>query len=76
MKVVGDCSFHRAGSNRYFEKVIPITSINIKSNLHNHFVLADFILIEDYEHDALRKELIIAPLIEWFKTTTLRNSYQ
>ena len=33
------------------------------------------LLIEDYERDALRKELIIAPLKEQFETATLRKSY-
>ena len=64
----------RLSSNRYFEKVLPITSINTQSNLFNHFVLADFFLIKGYEQDALLKKLIIAPLMEWFKTATLRYS--
>ena len=41
----------------------------------NHFVLADLILTEGYEYGTLRKELIITPLMERFKTVTLRNSY-
>ena len=39
-----------------------------------HFIFARFLLIEGYEHGALRKELIFAPFLERFKTAILRKS--
>ena len=63
MKGTGHCSFHRAVSNKYFDKVSAGTSINAKSNLLKHLILAGVFLIENYEQGSLRKELISAPLI-------------
>ena len=44
----------------------------IYSKLLNHFIFAHLLLIKDYEQSALRMELIITSLIEWFKTASLR----
>ena len=38
-------------------------------------IFVEAFLIEDYEYNALRKELLVAPFIEHFKTTTLRKPY-
>ena len=38
-----------------------------------HFSFARFLLIEGCEQGALRKELIVAPFEERFKTDTLRK---
>ena len=57
-------------SNIYFEKVLLI---NFMSNLLKHLFFADSSLIEDFEQCALQKELIIAPFVERFPTTTLSN---
>ena len=43
----------------------------IYSRLHFYSPL----LVKAYKRDALRKELIITPFIEWFQTSTLRMSY-
>ena len=87
MKGVGHWSFHRAVSNSYFEKVLPviililililisIVILKLRAICLTISFLLIFFLIENYELGALRKELIIAPLIERFKTVTLRNSY-
>ena len=43
-------------------------------NLLTIAFLLTFVVVE-YKRDALRKELIFTPLIEWFKTSTLRIFY-
>ena len=43
-------------------------------NLLTFAFLLTFVVVE-YKRDALRKELIFTPLIEWFKTSTLRIFY-
>ena len=59
MKGTGHCSFHKAVSNKYFEKVSAGTAINAQSKLLKHLILAGFFFIENYEQGALRKELIM-----------------
>ena len=44
------------------------------SKLLKYFIFAGFLLIEDYEQGAPRKELIFAPFVERFITATLRKS--
>ena len=44
-------------------------------NLPNYFIFVHLLLIEGYEHDAPRKDLIFAPFVEQFYKATLRNSY-
>ena len=39
-----------------------------------HCIFAKMVLIKGYVQGALRKELCIAPVVECFKTTNLRNS--
>ena len=39
-----------------------------------HFSFDRFLLIEDYEQGAQRKDLIFAPFIDRFKTATLGKS--
>ena len=48
--------------------------ISAYSKLLKHFIFARFLLIEGCEQGALRKELIVAPFVELFKTATLRKS--
>ena len=61
----------KAGTLR---KVFLINFISTYSKLLKHFIFPRFLLIEDYEQGALRKELIVAPFVERFKTATLRKS--
>ena len=61
--------------NTYFSKVLLINSINTWSNLLENFIFVHRLLLEDYEQGALQKELIVAPLMERFKTATFRKSY-
>ena len=48
--------------------------ISIYSNSLNHFLFVYFLLIEDYEQGALRKELVSASFVERYKTASLRMS--
>ena len=50
-------------------------SICTYRNLLKNFIFADFLLLEDYEQSALRKEPVIATFIEQFKIASLRKSY-
>ena len=50
-----------------------INYISSLRSLLKHFSFADVLQIEDNEHDALRKELVIAPFVKQFKTTSLRR---
>ena len=45
------------------------------SKLLKHFIFTRFLLTEGYKQGALRKELIVVPFVERFKTGTLRKSY-
>ena len=69
------CSFRRTVYNSYFEKVFLINFISTYSLWLQHFIFVRLLLIEDYEQGALRKELIIATLIEGFQIATLRKFY-
>ena len=56
----------RAVENSYFEEVLLMNSIRINRNLLKKFVFAHFVLLEDYEQGALRKETVMVTFIEWF----------
>ena len=60
--------------NSYFEKAFLINFIRTYTKLLKHFIFAPFLLIEDYRKGALRKELIVAPIVERFKISTLRKA--
>ena len=46
-----------------------------RNNLLKYCISANFLLIEGYVQGALRKELLIAPSVERFKTASLGRSY-
>ena len=48
--------------------------ISIYSNLLNHFIFVDPLLIEDYEQGALRTKPVIASFAERIKIATLEKS--
>ena len=73
MKGASHCSFHRVGHTSYFDKVLPTTSFSTYSNLLNHFIFADFLLVEGYQQGALRKQSVISPFKKRFKTISLRK---
>ena len=50
--------------DRYFEKVLLMNSIRTYKNFLKNFIFAHFLLLEDFEQGALRKELIIAAFVE------------
>ena len=72
-KGTSHCSFYSAVENSFFEKLLLINSISTWSNFRNHFIFADFLLIEDYQQGTLWKELVTALFKELFKTTSLRK---
>ena len=74
MKGADLCSFCRAVSSRYCDKVFLINFISTYSKLLRYFSFARFPLIEDYEQRALPKDLIAASFVKGFKTFTLRKS--
>ena len=57
------------------EQVMLMNFIGIYSNLLNYFIFVYLLLIEDYKQGALRNKLIIAPLVQRFKTAIFRKSY-
>ena len=65
------CSFRRALSNSSFGKVLLIYFASAWINLLKHCVTAEFFTMEGYVQGALRKKLLIAFLIQHFRTTTL-----
>ena len=56
-----------------FEKLFLINFICTYSKLLKHFIFAGFLVIEDYEQYALRKESISTPFVQRFKAGTLRK---
>ena len=52
-----------------------MNSIRINRNLLKKFVFARFVLLEDYEQGALRKETVMVTFIEWFIIANLGKSY-
>ena len=58
-------------SNSYFGKVLLIYFASAWINLLKHCVTAEFFTMEGYVQGVLRKELLIAFLIQHFRTTTL-----
>ena len=55
--------------------VLLINFIITYSGLLNYCIFAHPLLIEDREQGEVRKELIIAPLTEWFQTASLNMLY-
>ena len=55
-------------------KVLLITFASTCNNSLKHCISAEFMLMEGYEHGALRNELHIATFVERFKTATLGKS--
>ena len=73
MKGAAYCSFRIALSNRYFGKVLLIRSVRAWNNFFKYCISAEFLLMQGYVQGTLRKELLIAPFVERFKTATLRK---
>ena len=68
------CCFRKAVSSNYFQKVLPINFISTYANWLKNFSFAHFLLIEGYRKNYLRRESVIAPFVERFKTATPRKS--
>ena len=62
--------------NLYFENYLLITLLVLTAILLKDIIITFFMLIKDFENCTLWTEPAIAPLAEWFKTTTLRKSYR
>ena len=58
-------------SNSYFGKILLIYFASAWTNLLKHCVTAEFFTMEGYVQGVLRKKLLIAFLIQHFRTTTL-----
>ena len=69
------CSFRRALSDSYVEKVLLINFAITRNSLLEHCSSAEYLLITGYVEGALRMELLITPFVEHFKTTTLGKSH-
>ena len=69
------CSFRRALSDSYVEKVLLINFAITRNSLLEHCSSAEYFLITGYVEGAIRMELLITPFVEHFKTTTLGKSH-
>ena len=67
-KGASHCCFRKAVSNNYFQKFLQINFVSTCSNWPNNFSFTHFLLVKGYGKYSLRKESVIAPFIEWFKT--------
>ena len=67
-KSTSHCCFRKAVSNNYFQKFLQINFVSTCSNWPNNFSFTHFLLVKGYGKYSLRKESVIAPFIEWFKT--------
>ena len=67
-KGASHCCFRKAVSNNYFQKFLLINFISTCSNWLKNFSFIHFLLIKGYGKYSLRKESVIAPFVEWFKT--------
>ena len=67
-KSTSHCCFRKAVSNNYFQKFLQINFVSTCSNWLNNFSFTHFLLVKGYGKHSLRKESVIAPFIEWFKT--------
>ena len=62
------CCFRKAVSS------LLLNFISTYANWLKNFSFAHFLLIEGYRKNYLRRESVIAPFVEQFKTATLRKS--
>ena len=63
------CCFHKKVSNQYFqEKNLLISFINTYHNWLQNFSYTHFLLTKGYGKCSLRRESVIPPFVEWFKT--------
>ena len=64
-KGASHCCFRKAVSNNYFQKFLLINFISTCSNWLNNFSFTHFLLMKGYGKYSLRKESVIASVIEW-----------
>ena len=74
-KSASHCCFRKAVSNNYFQQFLLINFTSTCSNWLNNFSFAHFLLIKGYGKYSLRKESVIAPFAEWFKTARESSSW-
>ena len=55
--------------SNYFQKFLLINFISTCSNWLNKISFTHFLLIKGFGQYSLRKESVIAPFVEWFKTS-------
>ena len=74
-KDASHCCFRKAVSNNYFQKFLLINFTSTCSNWFSNFSFTHFLLIKGYGKYSLRKESVIAPFVEWFKTARESSSW-
>ena len=73
-KRASHCCFCKAVSNNPFQKFLMINFTSTRSNWLNNFSFTHFLLIKGCGKYSLRKESVIAPFVEWFKTVRKSSS--
>ena len=69
------CCFRKVVSNKLFQEVLLINFISIYANMFQLFILACFLLIEDYGKRTLRKEPVICHCLKqlFFESVRIRS---
>ena len=74
MKGASYCCFCKAVSNNYLQKFLLINFTSTCFNWLNNSSFTHFVVVKGYGKYSLRKESVIAPFIEWFKTARESSS--
>ena len=74
-KGASHCCFRKAVSNNYFQKFLLTNFTSTWFNWLSNFSFTHFLLVKGYGKYSLRKESVIAPFIEWFKTERESSSW-
>ena len=69
------CYFHKAVSKNFFQNLLLINIISTYANLLQHFIFACFLLIEDYEECALRKETVLGCSVKHIFLESLTDKF-
>ena len=63
------------GFKQLLSESLMMNIISTYTNWVKNFSVAHFLLIQGYKKYYLRKDSVIAPFVEWFKTFALRISF-
>ena len=67
--------FVKCFEKKYFGKVVVNNFISTWNILPRHYVFVHFLLLVSYVLGALRKEMLMVPFVEPFKTANLGKSH-